>query len=101
MGLSQRLSRALFGVCMATWAFIMVFLGLLMLADWPGRVVNFPMWMCVLFGALFIATGQFVFAITAARMFPAASPRLTGAMELLPVIGFVAVCVGILFHWGL
>lgn len=100
MGLNQRLSRALFGICMATWAFSMVFLGLLMLVDWPGRVLNFPMWMCVLFGALLIATGEFVFAITAARMFPAASPRLTGAMELLPIIGFAAVLMGVLFYRG-
>lgn len=100
MGLNQRFSRAMFGICMATWAFIMVFLGLLMLADWPGRGMNFPTWMCVLFGALFIATGQFVFAITASRMFPAASPRLTGAMELLPVIGFAAVLFGVLFYRG-
>jgi len=100
MGWSQRLSFAAYCASMAVWAFVMVAFGLVILSEWPDRM-NFPIHWCVLGGSLLVAFGQFIFAVTASRMFPLASPKLTGTLELLPGIGFVAVCIGILFHWGL
>ena len=99
MGLSQRLTHAVFGVCMTVWAFIMVVFGLLIAFDWPSRM-DYPAQWLVLGGTLLIAAGQFVFAINASRMFPGAHPRVTGIVEVLPVVGLIAVGVGVLFFWN-
>jgi hypothetical protein len=99
MGLSQRLSFAAYCASMAVWAFVMVAFGLVILSEWPDRM-NFPARWCVLGGSLLIAFGQFIFALTASRMFPLASPRLTGSLEVLPFVGFLAVAIGVLFFWN-
>jgi hypothetical protein len=101
MGLSQRLSFAAYCASMAVWAFVMVWFGLLIVFEWPERpTMGFPVWFLVLGGSLLIAAGEFVFALTASRMFPLASPRLTGSLEVLPFVGFLAVAIGVLFFWN-
>ncbi len=101
MGLSQRLSFAAWCASMTVWAFVMVGFGLVIAFEWPARPrMNFPAPFLVLGGSLLIAAGEFVFAQTASRMFPEANPRLTGAMELLPVLAFLAVAVGVLLLWN-
>jgi hypothetical protein len=98
MGLSQRLSFAAWCVSMSVWAFVMVWFGLLIVVEWPERpTMGFPVWFLVLGGSLLIAAGEFVFAVTASKMFPEANSRLTGSIEVLPIVGFLAVAVGILF----
>lgn len=99
MGLSQRLSFAAYCASMTVWAFVMVFIGLVIMVEWPDRM-NFSSKWCVFWGSLLIAFGEFVFALTASRMFPAANPRLSGSIEVLPFVGFLAVAVGVLFFWN-
>ena len=101
MGMSQRLSFAAWCASMTLWAFVMVGFGLVIAVEWPERPrMTFPVWVLVLGGSLLIAAGEFVFAVTASRMFPDANPRLTGTVEVLPIVGFLAVAVGVLFFWN-
>jgi len=101
MGLSQRLTYAAWCVSMSVWAFVMVAFGLVIAVEWPAQPrMGFPPQWWILFGSALIAAGQFVFALTASRMFPAANARLTGSIEVLPFIGFLALAIGVLFFWN-
>jgi len=84
---------------MTAWAFVMVVFGLVIAAEWPARM-NLSIRGCVLGGSLLIAAGQFIFALNASRMFQGAHPRLTGIVEVLPVVGSIGVGIGVLFFWN-
>ncbi len=101
MGLSQRLTLIMYWTSMTVWAFVMVGFGLLVALDLafrPGMTLPAPF--LVLFGSLLVAAGQFIFALVASRMFPLANPRLTAAIEVLPLVGFAAVAIGVFFNWN-
>lgn len=94
---NERISWLALAACMSFWAFVMVVAGLIVIFDLPIRV-GFPVRLSVLIGGLLVAGGQFVFALTASRLFfPGASPRLTGVVELLPWAMFAIVASGALF----
>jgi hypothetical protein len=98
MGLSQRLSLAAYWASMTAWALVMVGFGLLIAIDLPGRPrMTLPAPILVLLGAALVAAGEFVFALVASRMFPLANPRLTATIEVLPIVGFVAVAMSVFF----
>ncbi|MBC7834076.1 MAG: hypothetical protein H7Y88_03125 [Phycisphaerales bacterium] len=84
--------RHVFHVLALTWAWLMIVVGLLAILEWPARV---PAWDRALYviGAMLLAMGQFVLALVAARLFPAASARLTATFELLAWIAIASALV--------
>lgn len=96
---NDRISWLALAACMSLWAFVMVVAGLIVIFDLPNRV-GFPVRLSLLVGGLLVAGGQFLFALTASRLFfPGASPRLTGVVELLPWAAFSVVACGA-FFWN-
>lgn len=87
------MSRSLLVLCAGLWSAVMVVVGTLLVLEWPAR---FGWWEepWRIFGAALIAAGQFIFALVAARMFPIASPRVTGAFEVLPWLGLAVLLAG-------
>lgn len=97
VGVSHWLWRAALVGCATVWAFVMVVVGLLAIIDWPDRFAAPGRLFYISVGAILLAAGEFIFAVTAARMFPQASTRLTAAMELLPAAMLVVlILVGVL-----
>jgi hypothetical protein len=90
VAVSRWVWRGVFLVLAAVWAWLMLVVGMLLLAewsDWTGPSV----WL----GVAVIAVGQFIAAVAADLIFPRASRKLSATVE----IAAWAVFVGAIAAW--
>jgi hypothetical protein len=93
---SRWIPRTILVLAAGVWAWVMIVLGLLILTDWRTRFVAllhapYPA-LCV--GAALVASGVFVFAMAAVRLFPLANPRITAMFEVFPWLALALVLIG-------
>lgn len=89
MAVSRWVWRGVFVVLFAVWAWLMLVVGMLLLAEWSDWTGP-SAWL----GVAVIAVGQFLCAVTADWIFPRASRKLSATIEIAAwAVFFVALIV--------
>lgn len=84
MAVSRWVWRGVFLVLAAVWAWLMLVVGMLLLAEWSAWTGP-SAWL----GVAVIAVGQYLCAVTADLIFPRASRRLSATVEIAAWAVFV------------
>lgn len=85
---SKWMSKAVFLLSTGTWAAAMVIVGALAVLEWPTRFGGWEK-LYIVFGAVLVAAGHFLFAVLAGRSFPQASRIVKAGCELAPWVVLV------------
>ncbi|MFN7021449.1 MAG: hypothetical protein ACK4WH_09000 [Phycisphaerales bacterium] len=90
---SAVVSRSVFVAVASAWSVVAVAIGLLSLLEWPRKFAIEGRWLPII-GLGLLVVGQFMSALVADQLFPAAHRRLTAIFELGPWLLLAAFVIG-------